>query len=555
MKKRFITLILSVVLCFTALYGFAGCKETGPFTVTFEPCREGALLAREYFENIIYDDEIFEEGINKDEVESRIIYEIKFVGDDTIYYEKIEDEGYFDKPIEWVRQTVNNASEIIEPIFLHKSAWHDGWSKSIRRLTSSTKVGATWDEHAFTVTSEPGAYDATLVSGHENRLRQEVSSPLKIEYPEWTRVGYTMDKTWSKYSTSDINGNCTLTAEWVANTYTISFVDDGGEEICESKQVTYGKPIGEMPVPVKDGETFGAWKVQGEHTFIFGDKVYDYTQNLTLQAVWVGSDVGLIEYEDVGGAYSGNVTYKYGQETPLTTPQKTGYKFVGWSGTGIGNGVDSIMGSYTIPADTLDAKLKFKAHWTAKEYTVHFNAGSGATLETDSKQVLFGTELGDLPVPQKDGYEFAGWFYNNVTVNEQTVWDIDSNSVELVAQYVRIYTIYYELKCLFRGTQVTCKFDYSVNLESFGLVKESDYLYKVENVKEGSPLPPFPSVKTENSGEYKFSSWEFGKTDTKKGVTVSAGTMINESNFKGTYETGIIKLTVHCYSLWTPSIY
>ncbi|MBQ7236789.1 MAG: InlB B-repeat-containing protein [Clostridia bacterium] len=532
MKKRFITLILSVVLCFTALYGFAGCTATGPFTVTFEPCREGAILAREYHENRIEDREN--------------IFEIEYVDDGKEYDEDWE------RPVKWVKQTVNNASEIIEPIFLHESAWHDGWSKSIRRLTSSTKVGATWDEHAFTVTFEPGAYDATLVSGHEGRLRQEVLSPLNIKYPEWTRVGYTMDKTWSKYSTSDINGNCTLTAEWVANTYTISFVDDGGEEICESKQVTYGKPIGEMPVPVKDGETFGAWKVQGEHTFIFGDKVYDYTQNLTLQAVWVGSDVGLIEYEDVGGAYSGNVTYKYGQETPLTTPQKTGYTFVGWSGTGIGDGVNDKVLTYTIPADTLDAKLKFKAHWTAKEYTVHFNAGSGATLETDSKQVLFGNELGDLPVPQKDGYEFAGWFYNNVTVNEQTVWDIDSNSVELVAQYVRIYTIYYELKCLVRGTQVTCKFDNSVNLESFGLVKESDYLYKLENVKEGSLLPPFPSVKTENSDEYGFSSWKFGKTDTKKGVTVSAGTMINESNFKGTYETGIIKLTVHCYSFWTP---
>ncbi|MBR2448489.1 MAG: InlB B-repeat-containing protein [Clostridia bacterium] len=538
MKKRFITLILSVVLCFTALYGFAGCTATGPFTVTFEPCREGAILAREYHENRIEDREN--------------IFEIEYVDDGKVYEEDWE------RPVKWVKQTVNNASEIIEPIFLHESAWHDGWSKSIRRLTSSTKVGATWDEHAFTVTFEPGAYDATLVSGHENRLRQEVLSPLNIKYPEWTRVGYTMDEawSWSKYSTSDINGNCTLTPEWRANTYTISFVDEIEEnvyeEICESKQVTYGKPIGEMPVPVKDGETFGAWKVQGEHTFIFGDKVYDYTQNLTLQAVWVGSDVGLIEYEDVGGAYSGNVTYKYGQETPLTTPQKTGYTFVGWSGTGIGDGVNDKVLTYTIPADTLDAKLKFKAHWTAKEYTVHFNAGSGATLETDSKQVLFGNELGDLPVPQKDGYEFAGWFYNNVTVNEQTVWDIDSNSVELVAQYVRIYTIYYELKCLVRGTQVTCKFDNSVNLESFGLVKESDYLYKLENVKEGSLLPPFPSVKTENSDEYGFSSWKFGKTDTKKGVTVSAGTMINESNFKGTYETGIIKLTVHCYSFWTP---
>ena len=144
-----------------------------------------------------------------------------------------------------------------------------------------------------------------------------------------------------------------------------------------------------------------------------------------------------------------------------------------------------------------------------------------------------------------------------MSVTADTVWNVDmdnvgSSAVIIQAQYIRIYTIQYILCSKVRDVDVFCKFDNLVNVESMGLVKVSDYEYILENVREGDAIPTFPTVKPEDSNEYGFSSWKFGKTDKKKGVTVKAGTTINESNFKGTYESGVITLTVHCYSYWTP---
>lgn len=541
MKKRFITLILSVVLCFTAAFGVTGCADDKPFTITFYASQDGAYLAREYLENVIYGDEIFVDGTNEDEVESRIIYEIKFVGDDTIYHEKIENEKYITKPVEWVRQTVNSAKEIIEPIFLHDNAWHNGWTKSIRRLTSSAKVSATWSDQAFTVTFEPGAYDATLVSGE---LEQLVCTPSKIEFPKWTRVGYEMDDKWSHYDTADINGNCTLTPKWIPNKYTVSFVDKNGETLFEPKEVEYGKAIGDLPTPQKDGEKFGAWRIWSEDfIFIFEDKIYDFTEDVVLQAVWMGGNGGLIRYIDVGGSYGGSIEYPYGEDYSLVEPTKTGYIFDGWSGTGI----DGKVKEYTIPANTPHTEFEFTAHWKAREYEVHFNEGT-----TTYKRVTYDQPIGELPVPEKEGWEFVGWSYKGSTVTENTVWNFADNSVELVARWTRLYTIKYVLTCTVRGNLVNCEITNSEEVKKLGLVKVSDYEYILENVREGAVIPAFPTVKPEDSNEYGFSSWKFGKTDQIKGKTIKAGDIVNESNFEGTKESGVITLTVHCYSFWTP---
>ena len=49
------------------------------------------------------------------------------------------------------------------------------------------------------------------------------------------------------------------------------------------------------------------------------------------------------------------------------------------------------------------------AKWTAKTFTVTFNA-NGGTTPTASKSVTYASTYGTLPTPTRAGYKFNGWF-------------------------------------------------------------------------------------------------------------------------------------------------
>lgn len=54
-------------------------------------------------------------------------------------------------------------------------------------------------------------------------------------------------------------GNLTLTANWTANTYTVTFNPNGGSVSPTTKTVTYDSAYGDLPTPTKTGHTFKAW--------------------------------------------------------------------------------------------------------------------------------------------------------------------------------------------------------------------------------------------------------------------------------------------------------
>ena len=88
----------------------------------------------------------------------------------------------------------------------------------------------------------------------------------------------------------------------------------------------------------------------------------------------------------------------------LPTPDRSGYSFKGWytstsGGTKIAS--DSIV--TTTSAQTLYAQ------WTAKTYTITFDA-NGGSCTTASKNVTYAGTYGNLPTPSRTGYTFNGWY-------------------------------------------------------------------------------------------------------------------------------------------------
>ncbi len=80
-------------------------------------------------------------------------------------------------------------------------------------------------------------------------------------------------------------------------------------------------------------------------------------------------------------------------------------------------------------------------------YYAYFNA-NGGTVDTESKELTYDAEYGELPVAYRDGYEFLGWFSDPVA-GEQVVADtmVTVNYVETLYAHwsdVEVYTFKFD---------------------------------------------------------------------------------------------------------------
>jgi uncharacterized repeat protein (TIGR02543 family) len=82
---------------------------------------------------------------------------------------------------------------------------------------------------------------------------------------------------------------------------------------------------------------------------------------------------------------------------PITAPEVTfdGYTFGGWLPN-----VDEV-----VP----DHNVTYVAQWDSNVYRVTFMA-NGGTVSTRAKLVEHNAEIGDLPTPERTGYESRGWW-------------------------------------------------------------------------------------------------------------------------------------------------
>jgi len=125
------------------------------------------------------------------------------------------------------------------------------------------------------------------------------------------------------------NTDITLYAQWVANTYTLTFnPGNDGTVNPTSKQVTFGEPIGEMPIPVRTGYNFTNWRYAT--TVWTEETIWDYPQNMTATAGWQAVTYTITATATPGGAISpsGNVTVNYGSNRTFAIIPDTDYEIL-----------------------------------------------------------------------------------------------------------------------------------------------------------------------------------------------------------------------------------
>ena len=193
-----------------------------------------------------------------------------------------------------------------------------------------------------------------------------------------------------------------------------------------------------LPTASREGYTFTGWYTTANG----GKKITDgmslvSASNHTIYANWTANKyvVTLNNNDGTGLSSQKTVTYDtaYGD---LVAPTRSGYTFIGW--------YTDIIGGTKISSSTIhnvaDNRTLY-ANWTPNKYSVSFdlNGGSGSF---SAISVEYDGIYGDLPIPERAGYNFIGWFNaaeNGVQISQNSRVEITSNQI-LYARWQQIVT-------------------------------------------------------------------------------------------------------------------
>ena len=176
----------------------------------------------------------------------------------------------------------------------------------------------------------------------------------------------------------------TITAQWTANQYTITFADTG-DSVIDPITAEYGAAVIAPAEPTKAGYRFVGWNMSIPATMP--------AENLTITALWTIAEY-TITFADTGDSVIDPITAEYGAAIIAPAdPVKTGYTFAGWD--------------QPIPATMPAQDLTITAQWTVNQYTITF-ADTGDTV-IDPITADYGAPIMPPANPMKAGFRFAGW--------------------------------------------------------------------------------------------------------------------------------------------------
>ena len=226
--------------------------------------------------------------------------------------------------------------------------------------------------------------------------------------------------------------------------YTISYDANGGTGAPASQSKIHGTDVVlSSQIPNKQGYTFLGWSGSPTGSVEFqAGAVCTYNYNLTLYAVWQANTY-TVYFNANGGSISTvsrSVAYmsQYGD---LPVPVREGYTFKGWY-TNVDGGEQRTNAHYYDIADN----QTLYARWQANTYTVYFNA-NGGSISIVSKSVAYMSQYGDLPVAEREGYSFKGW-YTDISGGEERTYahyyDIADNQTLYAHWQANTYTVSFD---------------------------------------------------------------------------------------------------------------
>lgn len=198
----------------------------------------------------------------------------------------------------------------------------------------------------------------------------------------------------------------TLYAHWLGDPMTLSFDKLDGVGDAEDRVVNYGSKYGTLPVLTKENCIFKGWYTERSGgTLITADSLVDALDDFTIYAHWEGVEMQVYFEANGGVGYLPSITVMYGSTYgPLPTVTRTDKDFGGW--------FTALEGGTQVTSDTIVNRIgthNLYAHWDHKHVNVAFNVNGGSSTH-EKKLVECEAPYGELPVPERYGYDFDGWY-------------------------------------------------------------------------------------------------------------------------------------------------
>jgi uncharacterized repeat protein (TIGR02543 family) len=330
-------------------------------------------------------------------------------------------------------------------------------------VTASITVYARWTEvlagaHIVTFdknTDDFGSTDATPSSITVNPPATNVGA---LPSTEPTRTGYTFTgwftTSGTKFeATTTVTGDITVYAQWIGDTYTVTFDKNGGDTEADpaTKEVTVPDTnIDALPAtePTRTGYAFAGWYDADGFEFTVDT---DVIGNITVYAQWTELLKYTVTFDKNGGdteADPKTIDVTEPDTTvsalPSTEPTRTGYLFKGWF---------TASGATFTTSTTVTDDITVYAQWdqiVANAHIVTFDKNNNDEDSTDAspaiKQVVPPNEKIDaLPStePTRTGYTFAGW-YNTEAETGGTQFTANTpvtSSITVYARWMVTYTV------------------------------------------------------------------------------------------------------------------
>lgn len=239
-----------------------------------------------------------------------------------------------------------------------------GWTPSVPATmpAANTTFTAQWTViSSFTITFDSAGGSA--VAPVTANFGAAVTAPAAP-----TREGYSFAG-WSPALPATMPAaNITLTAQWTANTYTITFDSAGGSAVAPIS-AHFGAAITAPAAPTREGYTFAGWSPSVPATMPAGNK--------TVKAQWTVNSY-TITFDSAGGSAVTPVSANFGAAiTAPANPTREGYTFTRWDPA--------------IPATMPAQNLKLTALYEQIQLTVTATVTGEASISPATQLVNYGS--------------------------------------------------------------------------------------------------------------------------------------------------------------------
>ncbi|MBQ7973209.1 MAG: leucine-rich repeat protein [Lachnospiraceae bacterium] len=258
-----------------------------------------------------------------------------------------------------------------------------------------------------------------VLNGGENDPRNIAGYEAGDEFTFYpaTKAGYAFEGWYldEEFNTEIKNlngctGELTLYAKWSQDSYTITYVLDGGINHEENPDKYSIEDAFVFKNATKTGYTFAGWFTDDA----FKTKITAITEgssgNLTLYAKWTAIKY-TIAFNRNGGTGSITSLYPVADASfmlPTEGFTRKGYTLVGWNTASDGSGTSYELGQM-VSAISTSSSVTLYAQWKANSYMVYFDANGGQCDEL-SRELAFNSKYGTLPVATCEGYTLDGWY-------------------------------------------------------------------------------------------------------------------------------------------------